>query len=78
MVNQHVEPRPYLQERWLRQYASQLPSPTDNYWSVQDAGMWLLSGGHPALSDVKLCLLSDFFENSGGTPTPHQLPHCTK
>ena len=43
MVNQHVEPQPYLQERWLRQYAPQLPSPTDNYWSVQDAGMWLLS-----------------------------------
>ena len=27
-------------------------------------------GGHPALSDVTPCLLSDFFENSGGTPHP--------
>ena len=28
------------------------------------------TGGHPALSDVTPCLLSDFFENSGGTPHP--------
>ena len=44
-------------------------------WMLQ---LPILCGGHPALSDVTPCLLSDFFENSGGTTTPPPISYRTK